>query len=173
MVSMPRCGCHGKPARYSRGTSLRKSSRRRKGSNSDVLPKPNARRRCTPAPSRVGLDLMSRLTGRMDNLASYAEGSVFHCTAHASPCEKLNRQASRGHQPFGRETIIRGPTMAKPTQPNILFIMADDIGWFNVSCYNHGIMGYQTPNIDRIAKQGAMFTDFYGQQSCTAGRAAF
>lgn len=51
--------------------------------------------------------------------------------------------------------------------------MSDDIGWFNVSCYNHGIMGYQTPNIDRIAQGGAMFTDFYGQQSCTAGRSAF
>ena len=63
--------------------------------------------------------------------------------------------------------------MAKTEKPNILFIMADDIGWFNVSCYNHGLMGYRTPNIDRIAKEGAMFTDFYGQQSCTAGRAAF
>ena len=63
--------------------------------------------------------------------------------------------------------------MAKTGKPNILFIMADDIGWFNVSCYNHGIMGYRTPNIDRIARDGAMFTDFYGQQSCTAGRAAF
>ena len=63
--------------------------------------------------------------------------------------------------------------MPAQTKPNILFIMADDIGWFNSSCYNHGIMGYQTPNIDRIAKEGAMFTDFYGQQSCTAGRAAF
>ena len=50
--------------------------------------------------------------------------------------------------------------------------MADDIGWFNVSV-DHGIMGYRTPNIDRIAREGAMFTDFYGQQSCTAGRAAF
>jgi arylsulfatase A-like enzyme len=58
-------------------------------------------------------------------------------------------------------------------KPNILFIMADDIGWFNASCYNSGIMGYQTPNIDRIAAEGARFTDFYGQQSCTAGRAAF
>ena len=57
-----------------------------------------------------------------------------------------------------------------PSKPNILFIMGDDIGWFNVSCYNHGIMGYQTPNIDRIAREGAMFTDWYGQQSCTAGR---
>jgi arylsulfatase A-like enzyme len=62
-------------------------------------------------------------------------------------------------------------TMQK--KPNILFIMADDIGWFNVSAYNHGLMGYRTPNIDRIAKEGAMFTDFYGQQSCTAGRAEF
>ena len=57
-------------------------------------------------------------------------------------------------------------------KPNILFIMADDIGWFNISC-NNGIMGYRTPNIDRIAKEGANFTGFYGQQSCTAGRAAF
>ena len=58
-------------------------------------------------------------------------------------------------------------------KPNILMIMADDIGWFNVSAYNHGMMGYRTPNIDRIAKEGAMFTDWYGEQSCTAGRAAF
>jgi arylsulfatase A-like enzyme len=63
--------------------------------------------------------------------------------------------------------------MAATDKPNILFIMSDDIGWFNVSCYNFGIMGYRTPNIDRIAAEGAMFTDFYGQQSCTAGRAAF
>ena len=55
-------------------------------------------------------------------------------------------------------------------KPNILFIMSDDIGWFNVSCYNHGIMGNRTPNIDRIAMEGAMFTDFYGQQSCTVSR---
>jgi arylsulfatase A-like enzyme len=58
-------------------------------------------------------------------------------------------------------------------QPNILILWGDDIGWFNISAYNHGIMGYKTPNIDRIAKEGAMFTDWYGQQSCTAGRAAF
>ena len=57
--------------------------------------------------------------------------------------------------------------------PNILVIWGDDIGWFNISAYNHGMMGYKTPNIDRIAKEGAMFTDWYGQQSCTAGRAAF
>jgi arylsulfatase len=65
------------------------------------------------------------------------------------------------------------PTTPSSRKPNILMIMADDIGWFNVSLYNHGIMGYRTPNIDRIGKEGAMFTDWYGEQSCTAGRAAF
>ena len=58
-------------------------------------------------------------------------------------------------------------------QPNILVIWGDDIGQFNISAYNMGMMGYRTPNIDRIGKEGATFTDWYGQQSCTAGRAAF
>jgi arylsulfatase len=58
-------------------------------------------------------------------------------------------------------------------KPNILVIWGDDIGGFNVSAYNMGMMGYKTPNIDSIAKDGALFTDWYGQQSCTAGRAAF
>jgi arylsulfatase A-like enzyme len=58
-------------------------------------------------------------------------------------------------------------------KPNILIIWGDDIGWFNISANNNGIMGYRTPNIDRIAEEGALFTDWYGQQSCTAGRAAF
>ena len=62
---------------------------------------------------------------------------------------------------------------ASGRKPNILMIMADDIGWFNVSAYNLGVMGYRTPNIDRIAKEGALFTDWYAEQSCTAGRAAF
>jgi len=58
-------------------------------------------------------------------------------------------------------------------KPNILVIWGDDIGQFNISAYNMGMMGYKTPNIDSIAKEGAVFTDWYGQQSCTAGRAAF
>lgn len=58
-------------------------------------------------------------------------------------------------------------------KPNIVFIMGDDIGITNLSCYSQGLLGYQTPNIDRIAKEGVMFTDFYAEQSCTAGRAAF
>ncbi len=62
---------------------------------------------------------------------------------------------------------------ASGKKPNILIIWGDDIGYWNVSAYNQGMMGYKTPNIDRIAHEGALFTDWYGQQSCTAGRAAF
>src|SRR5204863_4471392 len=58
-------------------------------------------------------------------------------------------------------------------KPNILVLWGDDIGYWNVSAYNRGLMGYRTPNIDRIAREGAIFTDCYAQQSCTAGRAAF
>ncbi|HEY4212529.1 MAG TPA: arylsulfatase [Steroidobacteraceae bacterium] len=63
--------------------------------------------------------------------------------------------------------------MASAAKPNILVIMGDDIGWWNPSIYHRGMMGYRTPNIDRIGNEGALFTDWYGQQSCTAGRAAF
>ncbi len=65
------------------------------------------------------------------------------------------------------------PAAAQADRPNILVLFGDDVGYFNVSAYNHGMMGYQTPNIDRIANEGAVFTDAYAQQSCTAGRAAF
>src|SRR5215510_4891956 len=58
-------------------------------------------------------------------------------------------------------------------KPNILVIWGDDIGITNLSCYSDGLMGYRTPNIDRIAKEGMKFTDSYGEQSCTAGRASF
>ena len=62
---------------------------------------------------------------------------------------------------------------AQQNRPNILILWGDDIGYWNLSAYNQGMMGYKTPNIDRIAHEGALFTDWYGQQSCTAGRAAF
>jgi arylsulfatase A-like enzyme len=68
-------------------------------------------------------------------------------------------------------TGVAHAQMAK--EPNILVIWGDDIGQFNVSAYNLGMMGYKTPNIDSIAREGGLFTDWYGQQSCTAGRAAF
>ena len=58
-------------------------------------------------------------------------------------------------------------------KPNIVIIWGDDIGRSNVSAYTHGMMGYQTPNIDRVAREGLLFTDYYAEQSCTAGRSSF
>jgi arylsulfatase len=71
-------------------------------------------------------------------------------------------------------SIAAAPAVAQPQQkPNILVIWGDDIGTWNISHNSRGMMGYKTPNIDRIASEGVAFTDYYGQQSCTAGRAAF
>jgi len=77
-----------------------------------------------------------------------------------------------------RQTVIEESTLATtkaPTgsRPNILVIWGDDIGITNLSCYSDGLMGYRTPNIDRIANEGMRFTDSYGEQSCTAGRSSF
>jgi arylsulfatase len=73
----------------------------------------------------------------------------------------------------GALATFAGVAEAQARKPNILVIWGDDIGQFNISAYNNGMMGYRTPNIDSIAREGAVFTDWYGQQSCTAGRAAF
>jgi arylsulfatase A-like enzyme len=76
-------------------------------------------------------------------------------------------------------TLIPSGTAQSPTpllsgkKPNILVIFGDDIGQTNVSAYSFGVMGYKTPNIDRIAKEGMIFTDYYAEQSCTAGRSSF
>ena len=75
---------------------------------------------------------------------------------------------------FGLACVgVASSQAAYKKKPNILILWGDDIGWWNVSAYNHGQMGYKTPNIDSIIKGGAMFTDWYGQQSCTAGRSCF
>ncbi len=62
---------------------------------------------------------------------------------------------------------------AQIKKPNILVIFGDDIGQANISAYSMGVVGYQTPNIDRIAKEGMIFTDYYAENSCTAGRSSF
>jgi hypothetical protein len=72
-----------------------------------------------------------------------------------------------------REQADREQPAKNGKKPNILIIMGDDIGIPQISAYTMGLMGYKTPNIDRIAREGALFTDSYGQQSCTAGRASF
>jgi arylsulfatase len=69
--------------------------------------------------------------------------------------------------------LSTAPASAAKKKPNILVIWGDDVGWSNVGAYNMGMMGYKTPNVDRIAKEGMLFTDYYAQQSCTAGRSAF
>src|ERR1700722_14218729 len=73
---------------------------------------------------------------------------------------------------LGAAPII-GFSQQTAKKPNILVIFGDDIGIPQISAYSMGMMGYRTPNIDRIAREGAIFTDSYGQQSCTAGRVAF
>jgi arylsulfatase len=73
----------------------------------------------------------------------------------------------------GLSLLLNSLAMAQAKKPNILIIWGDDVGYWNISATNQGMMGYKTPNIDRIAREGALFTDWYGQQSCTAGRASF
>ncbi|MGI9483033.1 MAG: arylsulfatase [Hyphomicrobiales bacterium] len=69
--------------------------------------------------------------------------------------------------------IMAAKAVAQTDKPNILVIWGDDIGQSNISAYTKGLMGYQTPNIDRVANEGMIFTDYYGEQSCTAGRSSF
>jgi arylsulfatase A-like enzyme len=71
-------------------------------------------------------------------------------------------------------TVACAPSSAQQQQkPNIVIIWGDDIGQSDISAYSRGLMGFKTPNIDRIANEGMMFTDYYAEQSCTAGRASF
>ena len=72
--------------------------------------------------------------------------------------------------------LARSPALAQQpsgAKPNILVIFGDDVGQANISAYTRGLMGYKTPNIDRLSKEGMMFTDYYAEQSCTAGRSSF
>ena len=69
--------------------------------------------------------------------------------------------------------ILGGPALGEEKKPNILVVWGDDVGQSNISAYTHGMVGYKTPNIDRIANEGMTFTDYYGEQSCTAGRSSF
>jgi arylsulfatase len=115
---------------------------------------------------------------------SRAEPSQRSAAAVASaPVEAGATQPAGGVAPSARDALLALAGPAAPSsasqstawgkKPNILVIWGDDIGIHNISAYNHVIIGYKTPNIDRLAKEGAMFTDFYAQQSCTADRASF
>ncbi|MEK6257875.1 MAG: arylsulfatase [Planctomycetota bacterium] len=95
------------------------------------------------------------------------------CCADAARGEQLLALADASAAVASHNLAVAATAQASGKKPNILIIWGDDVGWFNVSMNNNGMMGYKTPNIDRIAKEGAMFTDWYGQQSCTAGRSCF
>ena len=72
-----------------------------------------------------------------------------------------------------RPTVVVEPAVPQQDMPNILVVWGDDVGQSNISYFTRGMMGYSTPNIDRIAEEGMVFTDYYGEQSCTAGRSSF
>ena len=96
------------------------------------------------------------------------------CALILSPASWLglgNGQAMAA--PFSSASTTSGAPTTAPTKPNIVVIWGDDIGQSDISAYTKGLMGFHTPNIDRIAQEGVLFTDYYGEQSCTAGRAAF
>ena len=69
--------------------------------------------------------------------------------------------------------VAASPALAQEKKPNILVIMGDDVGWFNIGAYHQGIMSGKTPNLDKLAAEGMRFTDYYAEASCTAGRANF
>jgi arylsulfatase A-like enzyme len=114
------------------------------------------------APNRddPGADPSTSILSRRNILLAGTTLAAASALAAAAPVQTMQAQAQQQPTPTGRP-------------PNILIIWGDDIGYWNVSAYNQGMMGYKTPNIDRIAREGALFTDWYGQQSCTAGRASF
>src|SRR4051812_32850565 len=93
-----------------------------------------------------------------------------HQAAATRPKTRRSQRRSAAPSGAGR---ARKDTNVPDKQPNILVIFGDDIGITNLSCYSDGLMGYRTPNIDRLADEGIRFTDSYGEQSCTAGRSSF
>src|SRR5271157_377903 len=111
--------------------------------------------------------------------AAPAEGAISAPSRPASSpaatggcSDRANRAALMTLATTGLATTNAGAAQAEK-KPNIVIIWGDDVGQSNISAYTDGLMGYRTPNIDRIAREGMKFTDYYGEQSCTAGRAAF
>jgi arylsulfatase A-like enzyme len=110
--------------------------------------------------------------------ASYAHGVVGSDDSRLLLSPTISRNNLRVGRRSAKTTLVaqhatNDQRTPRARKPNILILWGDDIGWLNPSAYHRGMMGYRTPNIDRIAHEGALFTDWYGQQSCTAGRAAF
>src|SRR5262249_41652588 len=118
-----------------------------------------------------------RLDALRSALAAYVPGS---CCSQATACPAGVTSCSDEVTRSGLLSLATTAVLPEPAaffqaaqKPNILVIWGDDIGQSNVSAYTMGLMGYRTPNIDRVAKEGMIFTDYYAEQSCTAGRASF
>jgi arylsulfatase len=133
--------------------------------------------RIRPTLLAVGMMALGGLLGYA--AASGQLSSLWQARAAAQPGE--SRPADQSCQGCCSEGADRGvllagadgPAAKDGKKPNILVIFGDDIGRSNVSAYTHGLMGYHSPNIDRIAREGMLFTDYYAEQSCTAGRSSF
>src|SRR5262249_6491733 len=95
--------------------------------------------------------------------------------AAGSPIAAIAKQPASAKQPgFARQPAgAKQPARPQERKPNILVIMGDDVGWFNIGAYHRGMMSGKTPNLDKLASQGMIFTDYYAEASCTAGRANF
>jgi hypothetical protein len=116
--------------------------------------------------------------------ALLSEGIGSRCLLRREEQTEKNRKRGtlmkcirRGILIFAVLLVVMGPhgspfASAQEKKPNILFIMGDDVGWFNVGAYHQGIMSGKTPNLDKLAAQGMRFTDYYAEASCTAGRAS-
>ncbi|MEV4411066.1 arylsulfatase [Catellatospora sp. NPDC049609] len=131
---------------------------------------PSGTKRAASAAKRAGAPAAAgKATGRP---AGPGKKAAAPAAAKKAPPGRATERADRGP---ARKTAPRaaGAGGARGRKPNILVIWGDDIGITNLSCYSDGLMGYRTPNIDRIAAEGVRFTDYYGEQSCTAGRSAF
>ena len=107
------------------------------------------------------------------NASSNTQSNCAAWPKRDSGCRGLTRAALLGAIALLSVATVDPASAQTPKQPNILFIMGDDVGWFNIGAYHQGIMSGKTPNLDRLASEGMRFTDYYAEASCTAGRANF
>src|SRR4051812_27235814 len=101
-----------------------------------------------------------------------AKLSTRNIVEHPDRRKRWRRTLSLASMALAACTFL-APVQAAEKKPNILFIMGDDVGMWNIGAYHRGLMAGRTPNLDKMAKQGMLFTDYYAEASCTAGRANF
>ncbi len=125
-----------------------------------------ATRDMTPS-SRAGVD------PRPDRQVAAQNGATDTVVRQPSSCSEGSARNVLLARADAKAPSARAETSASGKKPNIVMIMGDDVGWFNIGAYHQGIMASRTPNLDRLAAEGMRFTDYYAEASCTAGRANF